>query len=140
MTKENINKGILAALGSKELEKLCEKNPVSITFPNLNNTHFFYILSISNRETVNRSCLHNFPGNTNIGVLSDVQYLFSVELTQVIEVAEEILKLCGMSALVITVNNGFEYETKLIELGFTKKITEGNPHSGNNIRFFIKEI
>jgi len=140
MVEEKKYKGVLKALGTKRLAKLYGKDKVDILPAKPKETCPYYLLSIPSTYGRDKSCLYNFPGSYDIGILSSVQDIAISKLVRIIGVAEEILKICEMSILVLTVNAGFSSEAKLLELGFTKEVTEGNPHSGNTIRFFIKEL
>ena len=84
--------------------------------------------------------MRNFPGNYDIGVLSNIQGLTTKKFLNLVILVEKMLKIAEMSILIITVNSGFKHETTLKKLNFTKKIAEINPHSGNMVKFFIKEI
>jgi len=140
MEKEQTCKGILKAVGTEKLIKLDGKNKVDIVSASAGENYPYHLLSVPCSYGRAKSCLYNFPGSFDIGLLSSVQDAPASKLAFVIKTAEKILKICGMSALAITVNAGFNCEAKLLDLGFTKETTTGNPHSGNTIRFFIKEL
>jgi len=140
MVEEKNFKGILKASKVDFLKEFDKKNEVSISFRNSEGTYPYFVLEICCSWGKSKSCLYNFPGSYDIGVLTNIQDINASKLELIILSAEEILRACGMSALVITVNSGFDYEGKLLELNFSKETTTGNPHSGNLVRFFVKEI
>lgn len=138
---ENSNKqGILKVLNTKEFEELYEKVKGNVALPSPHSVFpSFRIRNISGAGIVN-SFLYNFPGKTNIAILSNVQNYNLIGLKEVISVSEKILKIAGMFSLVLTTNSGFSYENEIIELGFEKILSSMNPHSANKINFFVKEM
>lgn len=135
-----MGEGIRPKITEKDIKQIQGKYRIKVFAPDPMYIHPCWILNVPFYRDYEPSCLYNFPGSHDIGVLTGVQDHSLDKLKRVIVIAEKILKFCGMSALVLTVNPAFTHERALINIGFTKSTVTGNPHSGNIIRFFIKEI
>ena len=130
-------KGIINSLGTEALKEVIGHANPTIDPPTTRETHPRFVFNYGYDYKL---VLSNFPGNYDIGLLSNVQAVGSARLGRVIKLAEKILKAAGMSAMAFTVNSGFDHEAAALDMGFTREVMEGNPHSGNTIRFFIKEL
>ncbi len=123
-------------------EYIANSSPITVKRGAPANSKYQQILIQTTRDTGYNpsSYLTYYPGNTDILLVSNIQNWSAKQLYQILEVAEDIVKMLGASALVFTVNSSFSKEAGCKKLGYEKKVDNRNPHSGRNIRFFIKEI
>ena len=82
-----------------------------------------------------------FPTNDSIACINNVQDIGSIQIfKKMLDVAEYIVDECDYTSVVITVNDYFDHGNELEARGYVKKVEGRNPHSDNDIRFYVKEL
>lgn len=82
-----------------------------------------------------------FPTNDSIACINNVQDIESVEKFKTLfDIAERIVDESDFTSAVITVNDYFEHVNEIEARGYVLMVKGRNPHSDNDISFFVKKL